>query len=98
MKKILTILTTLSTVSLFAMPARADFGDFLLGVGVTAGAAVVVNSSKQANDASRAAPATPQQEYYRGVEDGTNRAKYDNPRNSPDYDKGYKVGLKRSNN
>jgi hypothetical protein len=37
----------------------------------------------------------PQQEYYRGVQDGMNGAKYDNPRNSPDYDRGYEEGAKR---
>jgi len=96
MKRILAILTGLSTVSFLALPARADFGDFLLGVGATAGTVLIINGAKQSSEASRAAPASPQQEYYRGVEDGTNRVKYDNPRNSPDYDEGYQVGLKRS--
>jgi hypothetical protein len=98
MKRILTILTTLSTVSLFAMPARASFGDFLLGAGVATGAAVVINSNRRADAASRAAPPTPEQEFFRGVQDGTNRARYDNPRNSPDYDRGFQKGLERSFN
>ncbi len=98
MKKILTILTTLSTVTLLATPAKASFGDFLLGAGVATGAALIINSNNRADAASRAPAPTPEQEFYRGVQDGTNRARYDNPRNSSDYDRGFKVGLQRSNN
>ncbi len=37
----------------------------------------------------------PEQEYRRGLEDGFNLARYDNPRNSPDYDRGYTEGRRR---
>jgi len=98
MKRIVTLLTGLSTVAILALPARADFdfGDFLLGTGIGVGTSLIINSINQSSNANRYAPVSPQQEYYRGVEDGTNRAKYDNPRNSPDYDNGYQVGLQRS--
>ena len=99
MKRILaTVLTGLSGLSLIAMPARADFGSFLLGVGAGAGTTLLINSGNNADAARRSAPVSPKEEYFRGIQDGTNRARYDNPRNSPDYDRGFKTGLNRSSN
>lgn len=95
MKKItilnLTGLATLAALYAFPAPASASFGDVLLGAGAAIGAEAIINSGK--NDEGR--PVSPQQEYYRGVQDGTNGAKYDNPRASADYDKGYEDGLRR---
>lgn len=89
----LTALTALSALCALPTPAKADFGDFLLGVGAAAGTSAVINSNRRAEDKYR--PVSPEQEYYRGTEDGINGAKYDNPRSSSDYDKGYEEGLRK---
>ncbi len=95
-----TQLIALSTATLFApifvnvAPAKASFGDFMLGVGVAAGAGAIIRNNNRAAQ-ERYRPVPPEQEYYRGVEDGTNGVRYDNPRNSPDYDRGYRVGSQR---
>jgi hypothetical protein len=78
-----------------AVPAQADFGDFLLGIGVTAGVGAIVDANQRANEAQRQQPVTAQDEYYRGVQDGTNGLRYDNPRDSANYDQGYSEGLQR---
>ena len=97
MKKItaisLTTTTLLTTLSIFSPPAKANFGDFLLGVGTAVGVGAIIDSNRQSRDRYR--PVPPEQEYYRGVEDGTNGVKYDNPRSSPDYDRGYREGARR---
>lgn len=85
--------TLLAALQALSAPAQASFGDFLLGVGAAVGVGAIVDSSRQQQERYR--PVPPQQEYYRGVEDGTNGAKYDNPRNSPDYDRGYQEGVRR---
>lgn len=86
----LTGLTTLTALYAFPVPANASFGDVLLGAGAAIGAKAIIDSNN--NDERR--PASPEQEYYRGVQDGTNGAKYDNPRASADYDRGYEEGLR----
>ena len=97
MKKITAISLTATTIltgfQLFPAPAYASFGDFLLGVGATLGVGALVKSGQDQSDRYR--PVPPEQEYYRGIEDGTNGAKYDNPRDSPDYDRGYRIGARR---
>lgn len=89
-------LTTL-TVGLvsFPTPARADFGDVMLGVGVGVATTSVIHSNNKQATEDRYKPVPPEQEYYRGVQDGVNGEKYDNPRDSSDYDKGYDDGLKK---
>lgn len=99
MKNKLIVLTmTLTTfVSSFATgikPAQASFGDFMLGVGAAVGVGAIVDSNRRATE-RRYRPVPPQQEYYRGREDGINGAKYDNPRRSPDYDRGYEEGARQ---
>ncbi len=98
MKKItaitLTALTALSSVCLFPQTARANFGDFLLGVGAGAGASILINNSRRDAE-NRYRPVSPQQEFSRGLQDGINGARYDNPRNSYDYDKGFQEGIRR---
>ncbi|MFM7579745.1 MAG: hypothetical protein ACKO5Q_22785 [Microcystaceae cyanobacterium] len=90
----LTACFTLSSLTFYPTVARASWGDFFLGVGAAVGVGAIVNSA-QRQEAQRYAPAPPQEEYYRGVQDGMNGAKYDNPRNSPQYDQGYEVGVQR---
>ncbi|WP_036484086.1 hypothetical protein [Myxosarcina sp. GI1] len=89
-------LTTL-TVGIVSLPspARADFGDVMLGVGVGAATGLVINKNNQRATEDRYKSVPPEQEYYRGVQDGVNGERYDNPRNSSDYDKGYDDGLKK---
>lgn len=98
MKKITTISLTATTfLAVFqglSAPAKASFGDFLLGVGAAAGVGAIIEGNRQDVE-NRYRPVPPQEEYYRGVQDGVNRAKYDNPRNSPDYDQGYEEGLRK---
>jgi hypothetical protein len=81
-------------LSSFPRPARASWGDFFLGVGAAVGIGAIAESNRQA-EAERYRPVPPKQEYYRGLEDGMNGARYDNPRRSPDYDRGYEVGARR---
>lgn len=99
MKKIITIgmtmLTSLSTLYALSTPARADFGDFLLGVGAAAGTSAIIKNSNRRSQESRNNPTSPDQEYYRGIQDGMDGKKYDNPRGSADYDGGYEEGLSR---
>lgn len=92
----LSAIATFATVPMFPAPAKADFGDFLLGVGAAAGVSAISNNSRRQSE-QRYRPVAPQEEYYRGVRDGTSALKYDNPRNSTDYDQGYEEGLRRSN-
>lgn len=86
----------LAHISLFSAPARASWGDFFLGVGTAVGVGAIVQGSQQSADRYR--PVSPEQEFWRGIEDGTNGARYDNPRNSPDYDRGFKEGMRRRQN
>jgi hypothetical protein len=92
----LTTLTALTTLQAFPAPARASFGDFMLGAGAAAGTALLINNNRKNSEAKKQA-VTPEQERYRGIQDGTNGLKYDNPRDSADYDKGYEEGIRRRN-
>lgn len=85
-----------TNLALFSTPAQASWGDFFLGVGAAVGVGAIVNSNQRAQ-ADRYRPVPPEQEYWRGVEDGMNGARYDNPRNSPDYDRGFQEGMRRRN-
>ncbi len=95
-----TTLIAISTATVFAplfinvAPAQASFGDFMLGVGAAAGTSILINSNRRAAEA-RYRPVSPEQEFYRGLEDGINGARYDNPRNSSDYDRGFREGSQR---
>jgi hypothetical protein len=82
----------LSTLTGSIAPAQASFGDFMLGVGATVGIGALVKSSQ---NAQRCNPTSPEQNFFRGVEDGQNGARYDNPCASPDYDRGFQEGARR---
>ena len=69
------------------------FGEAL---GVGAGVLLLDKAINSNNDRYNYRP--PEQEYRRGLEDGYNRVRYDNPRNSGDYDKGYTDGGRRRAN
>jgi hypothetical protein len=87
--------TAIATLPIIQQPARASWGDFFLGVGAGVGTSAIINNNRRARE-ERYRPVPPQQEYARGLEDGINRARYDNPRNSPDYTRGFEEGLRRS--
>ena len=90
----LTVTTFLTTIQLFTTTAQANFGDFLLGVGATIGVGAIIEGNR-ADAERRYRPVPPEQEYFGGIQDGTNGANYGNPRNSLDYDRGYQEGLRR---
>lgn len=85
--------TSMATISFPLKPAKASFGDFMLGVGTAVGVGAIIQSNQRANR-ERYGPATPQEEYFRGRQDGFNGLRYDNPRNSIDYDRGFQEGLR----
>jgi hypothetical protein len=94
MQKFLTILTvTTVIVTFFPKETKAlTFGE-ALGVG----AGVLIIDKAIDNNQQRYQYRSPQEEYNRGLEDGFNRARYDNPRNSREYDNGYTQGRRRAN-
>lgn len=93
----LTGLTIFTNINVFSSSAQASFGDFLLGAGVAAGVSAIIDSNARRDIKEQYKSVSPQEEYYRGVQDGINGAKYDNPRNSADYDEGYQKGLSERN-
>ncbi|MGK7881009.1 MAG: hypothetical protein AB4060_13045 [Crocosphaera sp.] len=66
----LTVTTFLTTIQLFTTPAQANFGDFLLGVGATLGVGAIIEGNR-ADAERRYRPVPPEQEYFRGIQDGT---------------------------
>jgi hypothetical protein len=98
MKKItsigLTTVTALSAIATFASTAQANFGNFLLGTGVGVGSTLLIQNNQRAAQ-NRYRPVSPEEEHFRGLQDGINGARYDNPRNSIDYDRGFQEGLRR---
>ncbi|MFM7573390.1 MAG: hypothetical protein ACKO4S_09705 [Snowella sp.] len=93
----LTTAIAIGSLPFFSRPAQASWGDFFLGVGAGVGTSAIINSNRRAQQ-QRYAPVSPDQEFFRGVQDGLNGARYDNPRNSPDYDRGFEEGVRRRNN
>ena len=89
----LMLTTAIATLSMANQPARASWGDFFLGVGAGVGTSAIINNNRRAQ-ADRYRPVPPQEEYNRGFQDGVNRARFDNPRNSPDYTRGFEAGLR----
>lgn len=87
------IITVIAGATFPVKPAQASFGDFMLGVGATAGVGAIIRSNQRAAQ-ERYGPATPQEEYFRGRQDGFNGLRYDNPRNSSDYSRGFNEGLR----
>ncbi len=99
MKNKLMILTVTATTlvasfNLNLKSAEASFGDFMLGVGAAVGTRAIIDANKR-NTQERYKPVSPRDEYYRGKQDGINNLRYDNPRNSSDYDRGYEEGARQ---
>ena len=95
-QKIFTIsIITTGLISSFTniKPAQASFGDFMLGVGAAVGVGAIIDNNRRAEE-ERYRPVPPEQEYYRGRQDGINGLKYDNPRVTREYDRGYEEGMR----
>lgn len=96
LKKILTIsLVGIASVIMLPRSVQAlSFGEVLgIGAGAFAVTQVVRNNNNAARE--RYSPSTPREEFFRGIQDGQSGARYDNPRNSLDYDRGFNEGLDR---
>ncbi len=88
----LTIVTT-SVMGLGNAVYALSFGEVL---GIGAGAILIDRAIN--NNRDRHQFRSPEEEYRRGLEDGFNLARYDNPRNSGDYDRGFNEGRRRAAN
>jgi hypothetical protein len=98
MKSITLTLTFVATALITSItsamkPAQASFGDFMLGVGAGVGTSAIIRNNQRARE-DRYRPVSPEQEFFRGRQDGINGLRYDNPRNSGDYDRGFQEGLR----
>lgn len=97
MKRILTkslIILAATTAALSVLPTPAKALSFGEALGIGAGVYLINQAVQNSNDRHRFVP--PEQEYRRGLEDGFNFARYDNPRNSGDYDRGFTQGRERA--
>ncbi|GCE58840.1 hypothetical protein [Microcystis aeruginosa] len=87
--KALILTTTLLTINI-NYARSLTFGE---AVGIGAGALLINRAVQDNRQRYRFVP--PEQEFQRGLEDGFNFARYDNPRNSRDYDDGFIEGRRR---
>jgi hypothetical protein len=86
------IAATTTLMGGLAQPALSlSFGE-ALGVG----AGILLLDKAIGNNQQRYQYRSPQEEYRRGLEDGYNGARYDNPRDSSNYDRGYTQGRQRA--
>jgi hypothetical protein len=105
----LSVLTAIASLAPTAKVAQASFGDFMWGVGVAAGTSAVINSNRRASEAERRATeaerrateaerqqsVSPDEEFFRGLQDALNGLPYDNFRATTDYDEGFQEGVRR---
>lgn len=98
----LSVFAAIASLAPTATVVQASFGNFMLGVGAAAGTSAVINSNRRANEAERRATeaerqqaASPEEEFFRGLQDALNGLPYDNFRASLDYDKGFQEGARR---
>jgi len=98
----LSICIAIATLVSTAKVVQASFGDFMLGVGVAAGTSAVINANRRANTAEQRSneartqqAVSPQEEFFRGLQDALNGLPYDNFRASTDYDEGFQEGVRR---
>jgi hypothetical protein len=105
----LSIFAAIATLAPTAQVAQASFGHFMWGVGVTAGTSAAVNASRRANEANQRAneaerraeeverqqAVSPEEEFFRGLQDALNGLPYDNFRATLDYDEGFQEGVRR---
>lgn len=98
MKKVLTtVLTTLTTTTAIVGMISPSVVALTFGEALGIGAGAIILDRAINSNQDRYQYRSPEQEYRRGLEDGFNRARYDNPRNSRDYDNGYTQGRQRAN-
>jgi len=89
-------LTSVAAISLLLMglfPPVVRALSFGEAVGIGAGAVLINNAVQRGQRNNR--NNNPEAEFNRGVQDGFKRARYDNPRNSRDYDEGFNLGVER---
>jgi hypothetical protein len=98
----LAIFTAMASLAPTATVAQASFGNFMLGVGAAAGTSAVINSNRRANEAEQRAaevesqrPVSPEEEFFRGLQDALNGLPYDNFRATDYYDEGFQEGVRR---
>jgi hypothetical protein len=84
---------TLSSAVLTIAPQKAEALSFGEALGIGAGALLIQQTVQNNRTRYRFVP--PEQEFQRGLEDGFNLARYDNPRDSGDYDRGFNEGRRR---
>jgi hypothetical protein len=84
-----------TTAMLSSFPSIAKALTFGEALGVGAGVLLLDRAVDSNRQRYRFVP--PEEEFRRGVEDGFNRARYDNPRDSRDYDDGFMEGRRRAN-
>lgn len=85
-----TILLVIGNMVFPTVTKALSFGE---AIGI--GAGVILIDQAIDNNRQRHRYVPPRQEYDRGLEDGYNNARYDNPRNSSDYNNGYTQGRSR---
>ncbi|WP_156119772.1 hypothetical protein [Leptolyngbya sp. KIOST-1] len=98
----LSIFAAIASLATMTSVAQASFGNFMLGVGAAAGTSAVINSNRRANEAEQRATeaerqqaVTPEEEFFRGLQDALNGLPYDNFRATIDYDQGFQEGVRR---
>lgn len=84
---------TLSSTVLAIAPHRAEALSFGEALGIGAGALLIQQTVQNNRTRYRFVP--PEEEFRRGLEDGFNLARYDNPRTSGDYNRGFVEGRRR---
>lgn len=98
----LSVVTAMAFLGSTANVAQASFGNFMLGVGAATGTSAVINSNRRANEAEQRATeaerqqaVSPEEEFFRGLQDALNGLPYDNFRATMDYDQGFQEGVRR---
>jgi hypothetical protein len=84
---------TVSSAILAITPNRTQALSFGEALGIGAGALLIQQTVQNNRTRYRFVP--PEQEFQRGLEDGFNLVRYDNPRDSGDYNRGFVEGRRR---
>jgi len=91
-----TVIASTAAVSAIATPVKAASLGTVLGLAAGGAAAGIIIDRNIKAEHDRYAYHSPEVEYDRGLQDGEQRVKYDNPRNSDAYDRGYDKGMRLS--
>ncbi|MEA5448046.1 hypothetical protein VB780_05660 [Leptolyngbya sp. CCNP1308] len=98
----LSVFAAIASLAPTAQVVQASFGNFMLGVGAAAGTSAVINSNRRAieaeqraTEAERQQTVSPEEEFFRGLQDALNGLPYDNFRATANYDEGFQEGVRR---